>query len=180
MESIPTQIRMGPGSITFHTRGSMKGQNVVFMPKSWTFYMYILSKYYFQQLRLWFPWNEYAYYFGRYPDSIKNGDGLHYISWCGAQTWLICPPYVKIQNCEHAWWTSAGKELTSWLSACAILLYAVFIFCVPFLYGVWGKKWNSIVSVPDHCLFIFFFDSQLLFWVFQPLILWIWLCLLDR
>ena len=29
-----------------------------------------------------------------------------------------------------AWWTSAGKELTSWLSACAVLLYAVLIFFV--------------------------------------------------
>ena len=34
--------------------------------------------------------------------------------------------------------------------------YAVLIFCVPFPYAVWGRKWNSIVSVPDHCLFIFF------------------------
>ena len=52
-----------------------------------------------------------------------------------------------------AWWTSCGKDLTSWLSACADLFLAVLIFCsIP----VWclGKKWNSIVSVPDHCLFI--------------------------
>ena len=35
-----------------------------------------------------------------------------------------------------AWWTSAGKKLTSWLSACAVLLYVVLIFCVPFLYAV--------------------------------------------
>ena len=55
--------------------------------------------------------------------------------------------------------TSAGKEMTSWLSACADLLYAVLIFCVPFPYGVWGRKWNSTVSVPDHCLFIYFIDS---------------------
>ena len=26
------------------------------------------------------------------------------------------------------WWTSAGKELTSWLYDCSVLLYAVFIF----------------------------------------------------
>ena len=26
--------------------------------------------------------------------------------------------------------------------------------CVPFPLGVWGRMWNSIVSVPDHCLFI--------------------------
>ena len=38
-----------------------------------------------------------------------------------------------------AWWTSAWKELTSWLSACTGLLYAVLMFCsVP----VWclGKE----------------------------------------
>ena len=26
----------------------------------------------------------------------------------------------------------------------------------PFPIGVWGRVWNSIVSVPDHCLFIYF------------------------
>ena len=55
-----------------------------------------------------------------------------------------------------AWWTSAGTELTSCLSACAVLLYVVLIFCVPFLYSVWVRKWNSIVWVPDSCLFIYF------------------------
>ena len=44
---------------------------------------------------------------------------------------------------------SAAKELTSWLSTYAILL------CVPFPFGVWGRMWNSIVSVPDQCLFIY-------------------------
>ena len=28
-----------------------------------------------------------------------------------------------------AWWTFAGKELTSWLSACVVFLYAVLIVC---------------------------------------------------
>ena len=54
-----------------------------------------------------------------------------------------------------AWWTSVGKELTSWLSVCAILLYAILIVYVPFLYGVWGRMWNLTVSVLDHCLFIY-------------------------
>ena len=54
-----------------------------------------------------------------------------------------------------AWWTTAGKELTSWLSACTVLLYAILIVCVPFPYGIWGRMWNSNVSVPDHCLFIY-------------------------
>ena len=48
------------------------------------------------------------------------------------------------------------KELSSWLSACAVLLYAVLIVCVPFPFGVWGRMWNSIVSVPNHGLFILF------------------------
>ena len=30
---------------------------------------------------------------------------------------------------------SAGKELTSWLSDCAVFLYAILIVCVPFLFG---------------------------------------------
>ena len=58
--------------------------------------------------------------------------------------------------------TSAGKKLTSWLSVCAVLLYAVLFFffvcvcvCVPFAYDVWGRKWNSIASVPDYCSLIY-------------------------
>ena len=39
LEGIPTQIGMGVGSITFHARGSMRGQYVFFMPKSQTFNM---------------------------------------------------------------------------------------------------------------------------------------------
>ena len=54
-----------------------------------------------------------------------------------------------------AWWTS-GQELTSWLSACDVLIYAVLSFCVPFPYDVCRRKWNSIVSVPEHCPFIYF------------------------
>ena len=26
---------------------------------------------------------------------------------------------------------------------------------VPFPVGVWGRMWNSIVPVPDHCLFFY-------------------------
>ena len=32
----------------------------------------------------------------------------------------------------------------------------VLIVCVPFPIGVQGRMWNSIVSVADHCLFIYF------------------------
>ena len=30
------------------------------------------------------------------------------------------------------------------------------IVCVPFPYGVWGRMCNLIVSVDDHCLFIYY------------------------
>ena len=50
-------------------------------------------------------------------------------------------------------WQSAEKRLSSWLSARAVLLDAVSVVCVPFLLSVWGWMWNSIVSVPDQCLF---------------------------
>ena len=49
---------------------------------------------------------------------------------------------------------SAGKELSSWLSACVVLLHAVLIVCVSFPLCL-GKLWNSIVSVPDHCPFVY-------------------------
>ena len=49
---------------------------------------------------------------------------------------------------------SAGKELTYLFSAYDIVLYAVLIVCVPFSFGVWSGMWNSIVLVPDLCLFI--------------------------
>ena len=52
------------------------------------------------------------------------------------------------------WWTSVGKEPTSLLSAWAVLLYVVLNLCS---FPVWclGRMWKSIVSVPDHCLFIY-------------------------
>ena len=40
---------------------------------------------------------------------------------------------------------------------CVILnLMPSSVFCIPFLFGVSGSVWNLIVSVPDHCLFIYF------------------------
>ena len=39
--------------------------------------------------------------------------------------------------------------------ATALQLFALIVYvCFPF--GVWGRIWNSIVSVPDHCLFVHF------------------------
>ena len=43
------------------------------------------------------------------------------------------------------------------------LFYAVFIVCVPFPFGVWGRMSNSTVWFPDHCLFIYFSNKGLNF-----------------
>ena len=56
-----------------------------------------------------------------------------------------------------AWWASAGKEMSPWLSTIAVLFYAISTVRVPFLFGVWGKMCNSIVLFPDHYLFINFY-----------------------
>ena len=37
---------------------------------------------------------------------------------------------------------------------------AVLAVCVPFPFGVWGRLWNSIVSVPNHSLFIYFLRTR--------------------
>ena len=39
---------------------------------------------------------------------------------------------------------------------CCFKSSAVLVVRVPFPFGVWGRMWNSIVSVPDHYLFIYF------------------------
>ena len=36
------------------------------------------------------------------------------------------------------------------------ILYVVLTVCFLFPVSVWGRMWNSIVSVPDHCIFIYF------------------------
>ena len=48
----------------------------------------------------------------------------------------------------------AGKELSPWLFTCAIFYFSA-VLSVPFPFGVFGRMWNSIVSIPDHCLFIY-------------------------
>ena len=39
---------------------------------------------------------------------------------------------------------------------CFCYFSVVLIVRAPFPFGVWDREWNSIVSVPDHCLFINF------------------------
>ena len=52
---------------------------------------------------------------------------------------LVCLLQFRI-----AWWPSVGKVVSSWLSACTVLLYFVLSVCVPFPFGVWGGMWNAI------------------------------------
>ena len=47
------------------------------------------------------------------------------------------------------------KLLAEQFKDCDIEIISVLIICVPFPCGVWGSMWNSIVSVPVHCLFIY-------------------------
>ena len=52
--------------------------------------------------------------------------------------------------------TICWERAAPWLFTCGVFIFsAVLVIRVPFPFGVWGKVWNSIVSVPDHCLFIY-------------------------
>ena len=56
-----------------------------------------------------------------------------------------------------ALWSSAEKELSPWLFTCVVFIFStVLVVRIPFPFCVLGRVWNSIVSVPDHCLFIYF------------------------
>ena len=39
---------------------------------------------------------------------------------------------------------------------CCFYFSAILVVRVPLPFGDWGRVWNSIVSIPDHCLFISF------------------------
>ena len=51
-----------------------------------------------------------------------------------------------------SWWQSAGKELSPGFPLVLLLFHAVSFVCIPFPLGVWGRMWNSIVSVQERCL----------------------------
>ena len=42
---------------------------------------------------------------------------------------------------------------------CCFNFSAVLLVHVPFLFDVWDRMWNLIVSVPDHCLFLSTFQN---------------------
>ena len=52
-------------------------------------------------------------------------------------------------------WPSVGKRQIYTV----LILDAVLVVLVPLPFGVWGGMWNSIVSAPDHCLFVSFSQS---------------------
>ena len=64
---------------------------------------------------------------------------------------------VFISRLRITVWPSAGKELTSWLSAYAVLLYAPLNCLHSFPIRCLGQ--DVIVSVPDYCLFIYFSEN---------------------
>ena len=57
-----------------------------------------------------------------------------------------------------ALWPSAGKHRPLGFSLVFFFLIfnAVSVVRVLFPFSVWGRVWNSIVAVLDHCLFIYF------------------------
>ena len=68
---------------------------------------------------------------------------------------LFSVPFYLLIFFRIAVLSSDVKELTSWLSAYAVLRYAVLIVCVPFPLDIWGRMCNAIVSVSDHCLLVY-------------------------
>ena len=62
------------------------------------------------------------------------------------------------------------------LSCFTCTLRRLDFFCVPFPYGDWQRKWNWIVSVPDHCLFICFCQRIKRSYVKQKGVNYLWKC----
>ena len=59
-----------------------------------------------------------------------------------------------------ALWPFAGKELSPLaFYLCCFYFSAVLVVRVPFPFVVWDRVWNSIVSVLDHCLLMYFGNS---------------------
>ena len=42
---------------------------------------------------------------------------------------------------------------------CCFYFSAVLVVRVPFPFGAWVRVWKPIVSVPDHCLFIYLMEG---------------------
>ena len=100
------------------------------------------------------------WYFHVTRTSIKDWMSLNFLKWDltlahWTQVSDRCPlGYLFFfLSFRIAWWPFAVNDLSSWLKACVVLrLNSLCSFLVLSL----GRMWNSIVSVPDHCLFIYF------------------------
>ena len=44
-----------------------------------------------------------------------------------------------------AWWQSVGKEMSSWISTNAVLLYAILTVCIPFPFCVRGRMYPFLI-----------------------------------
>ena len=68
------------------------------------------------------------------PDFSKTSDNIRKFASvkCRLESVVVRPLSVVFDFLfvlfRIAWWSSAGKELSSWLSDCAVLRYAVLIF----------------------------------------------------
>ena len=51
-------------------------------------------------------------------------------------------------------WERLSRQLFT-----VLILNAVLVVLVPLPFGAWGGMWNSFVSAPDHCLFVYFSQS---------------------
>ena len=51
-------------------------------------------------------------------------------------------------------WERLSRQLFT-----VLILNAILVVLVPLPFGIWGGMWNSIVSAPDHCLFVYFSQS---------------------
>ena len=47
-------------------------------------------------------------------------------------------------------WARLSRQLFT-----VLILNAVLVVLVPLSFGVWSGIWNSNVSAPDHCLYVF-------------------------
>ena len=56
--------------------------------------------------------------------------------------------------------------MSTWRSAGTVLVLPSLIVCVPFPFGVRGRMWNQIVSVPDYCLSSTLESVSVILWTF--------------
>ena len=76
-------------------------------------------------------------------DRHKSSDKFHFGSLVS-----MAHLYVFLMRFDLGTLDSGERSLPFGL---LVIFSAVLVVRVPFPFGVWGRLWNSIVSVPDHC-----------------------------